>query len=193
MLDKDEEELEALFDEVEIPAHIREARMAAVHDAALFLQKGGFGTCDEVSEEREVLTQTAGERVCVVHFMHPEFRRCQIMQSHIDKLAHKHFRTKFLKFNITKGHWIAAKLKIRELPAVLCFVGGVVKDRVTGFEDFGQSDEFTTLQVEQRIARSGVIQLEDADLPEKRDKRLFGFKTADQHQTVESDSDDDWN
>lgn len=166
-------------------------------NAAMFLQKGGYGTCDDVSEEREVLEKTAAEKVAVVHFYHPEFQRCKIMQAHIDKLAHKHFRTRFLKFDITKGHWIAARLKIRELPAVLTFVGGQIKDRVVGFSDFGTdltkaNDDFPTLLLEQRLAQSGVIQLELADQPKATDKRLFGYgKTADMHLQEDSDSDAD--
>jgi hypothetical protein len=70
--------LEALFDEVDIPSEIREARMAAVKDYQNFTQKGGFGGCDEISEEREVLEMTAKEPKCIVHFMVPEFRRCQV-------------------------------------------------------------------------------------------------------------------
>jgi len=171
--------------------------MAAVKDAAMYLQKGGYGTCDDVAEERDVLSKTAEEKVSVVHFYHPEFMRCKIMQTHIDKLAHKHFRTRFLKFDITKGPWLAARLKIRELPTVMMFVGGQCKDMITGFESFGNdvtksNDEFPTLLLEQRLATSGVIQLEMADQPGAKDTRLFGYgKTADMHLQEDSDSDDD--
>jgi len=193
-LDKDEEELEDLFDEIDIPSEIREARMAAVHDAKLFLQKGGYGACDEISVEREILDLTANEKLCVVHFFHPEFRTCKIMQGHIDKLAHKHFRTRFLKFDITKGSWVAVRLKIRELPAVLCFVGGTIKNRIVGFDDLGGTENFPLERLEYKIAESGVIQLEQSQLPKKKDNRLFGYgKTADACLAESDDSDDDWN
>jgi len=189
---REEEELEELFDDVDIPAHIRDARMQAVHDQQIYLQKGGFGECEEVTEERRVLEISAQEERCVVHFMIPGFHRCQIMQSHLDKLCKSHYKTKFIKFNAENGHWVCAKLKIRELPAVLCFIGAQCKDRVVGFEELGGGDNFSTEVLEDRLARSGVIQSARAEKEVAGRKKLFGFKTAESFQkSQDSDSDDD--
>lgn len=190
---REEEDLEALFEDSDIPSSIREARMAAVKDAANYLQKGGFGECEEVTEERQVLEITANELKCVVHFMVPGFHRCQIMQSHLDKLCKSHFKTKFIKVNAENSHWVCAKLNIRELPAVLCFVGAKNVDRVVGFNDFGANDGFTTEQLESRLGKSGVITLSNGGLKESSGyKTIFGYgKTADRFNKDDSDSDDD--
>ncbi len=83
----------------------------------------------EIPEEREVLSATTEAKKCVVHFFHPDFLRCNIMNQHLDAIAHQHFQTKFIKFNVEKGPWLCQKLKIQTLPAVLCFIDGIVKDR----------------------------------------------------------------
>lgn len=43
-----------MFDDIDIPAELREARMAQVKDYQMFTQRGGFGSVEEISEEREV-------------------------------------------------------------------------------------------------------------------------------------------
>jgi len=45
------------------------------------------------------------------------------------------------------------------LPAVICFVKGVVTDRIIGFDELGEdgSDDFPTESLERRLAQSGVL------------------------------------
>ena len=90
---------------------------------------GGGGANREIAEEREVLTATTEAKKCVVHFYHPDFVSCAIMNQHLEKLAHQHFMTKFVKFSAQKGPWLCQKLKVQTLPAVLSFVDGICKDR----------------------------------------------------------------
>ena len=45
------------------------------------------------------------------------------------KLASKYFETKFAKIDVEKSKFFVDKLKIRVLPAVLCFIDGIVVDR----------------------------------------------------------------
>lgn len=44
-------------------------------------------------------------------------------------LTKKYFETKFAKINVDKAKYFVEKLKIRVLPAVLCFINGKVVDR----------------------------------------------------------------
>jgi len=50
---------------------------------------------------------------------------CLIFQA----LTEKHFETKFAKVNVDKAKFLVERLKIRVLPAVLCFQKGMVVDR----------------------------------------------------------------
>lgn len=83
---------------------------------------------------------------CVVHFYHPNFKRCEIMDKHLavgcfparivylittytQKLAPKYFSTRFFRVFVENVPWLVEKLGIKVLPCVICFVDGVSKDR----------------------------------------------------------------
>eukprot|EP00729_Bicosta_minor_P013317 gene13317-16544_t len=131
--------------------------MAAVSDYKKFTAKGGYGEFEEISEEREVLEITAKEQKCIVHFMIPTFERCKIMDVHLNKIAAQHFKTRTIKVNAANCPWLCTRLGIRELPAILCFVDGICKDRIVGMGDFGGKDDFKTGRLEARIGQCGVI------------------------------------
>jgi hypothetical protein len=40
---------------------------------------------------------------------------------------------------------------------MICFIDGVAVDRVVGFEDLGNKDDFPTLVLSRRLIRAGVI------------------------------------
>ncbi|KAF7977461.1 hypothetical protein HWV62_3645 [Athelia sp. TMB] len=50
------------------------------------------------------------------------------------------------------------KLMIKVLPCVICFMDGVTKDRLIGFEELGGGDAFETATLELRLSMCGVIQ-----------------------------------
>lgn len=113
-----------------------------------------FGLLTE-EKEKLVIAQTAKFKHCIVHFYHPEFRRCGIMNAHLQTLAAKYFSTKFFKIQVEKAPFLVEKLKIKVLPCVVCFVDGVSVDRVIGFEELGDVDTFPTRNLERRLLKSG--------------------------------------
>ncbi|ELU09971.1 hypothetical protein CAPTEDRAFT_221824 [Capitella teleta] len=181
-----------LLDELEcgeIPAHIREARLAEFKRQAKnfheFADKQ-HGQYTEIEEEKNFLAVTTSEDKCVVHFFHDDFRRCAIMDTHLKVLAEKYFETKFAKINVTKAKFFVDKLKIRVLPAVVCFNKGVVVDRIVGFDDLGNTDSFPVSVLEHRLSASGVIKVKGSEDP--KNKSILGRTQKDE----ESNSDDDW-
>lgn len=40
---------------------------------------------------------------------------------------------------------------------MICFIDGIAVDRVVGFEDLGNKDEFPTILLSRRLIRAGVI------------------------------------
>ncbi|KAJ8299011.1 hypothetical protein KUTeg_023071 [Tegillarca granosa] len=179
-----EEELLAELENEEIPSHIREARLQAlkkeVQDLKLMKDKQ-HGIYTEIPEEKAFLDLTTSEEKCIVHFYHADFRRCAIVDTHLEKLAKKYFETKFAKINVDKAKFLVEKLKIRILPAIFCFKGGIVVDkdevnvemrkhrvsmafiiliflfifyRVVGFEEIGNTDSFQTVVLEKRLGKS---------------------------------------
>lgn len=151
-------------------APLRERRLEQLHkefQAAKAHRNLGHGTYDTVSSsthsdpERAVLditTSTSSPR-CVVHFFQPDFRRCQIMDSHLKVLAEKHLEARFVRVDVGAVPFLVERLKVRVLPCLIAFVGGKSVDRVIGFEGVGRSgDSFKTPELERRLVGSGVLQ-----------------------------------
>ena len=99
-------------------------------------------------DEKQLFDVTTSQPRVVCHFYHPDFRRCAIMNKHLREIAPHHFTTKFVYLNAEKAPFLLERLKVHALPTVLCFVKGVVKDRIVGFEELGNSDDFPTKLLE---------------------------------------------
>jgi len=121
----------------------------------------GHGQYGELTDEREVVRISAHEPRCVVHFYHTNFKRCQIMDKHLAKLAPKYFGTRFLRVFVENVPWLVEKLGVKILPCVVCFVDGVSKARIVGFEDLGNADDFETATLEWRLLNIGVVEKND--------------------------------
>ncbi|KAI8999904.1 thioredoxin-like protein [Hyaloraphidium curvatum] len=149
------------------------------------MRQNAHGTYETVTQEKELMRITTTTKLVVVSFFHKDFRRCQIMDKHLEALAKKHFRTKFVRIDVENAPFLVERLKIQILPCVLAFVDGISVDRLVGFEELGNNDNFTMAQLEKRLAsKSEVIKLTaDNAQPSKR-KTVLGFPESG------SDSDD---
>ncbi|KAF9569318.1 thioredoxin-like protein, partial [Agrocybe pediades] len=121
------------------------------------MRENRYGYYVEVKEEKEVVRVSAHEPRCVAHFFHPNFKRCEIMDKHLEKLAPKYPTTRFIRVHVENIPWLVEKLFIKILPCVICFVDGIAKDRLVGFEELGNEDNFNTAILELRLSQSGVI------------------------------------
>jgi len=190
---------EALLDELEsddIPSHIREARLDQLKRMTQdFHELKGrqHGQYTDIVDEKTFLEMTTAEDRCVVHFYHPDFRRCAIMDGHLKKLSAKHFGTKFAKISVEKAKFFVTKLKIQVLPAVICFVKGIVSDRIIGFDELGdEGDNFSTETLESRLLTSSVIVGGSNPSGEKGNKSIFGRDSGKSNAAENSDDDNDW-
>jgi hypothetical protein len=66
-------------------------------------------------------------------------------------MSTKYPEVNFAKINAAKAKFFVNKLNIQVLPAVLCFVDGVLKHRIIGFEMFNNNDDFTTRSFEKKL------------------------------------------
>jgi len=125
------------------------------------LKESDHGQYLEFKDEKEVLKRSANEPLCVIHFFHPDFKKCAVMDKHLSTLASKHFDTLFLKVSVMNVPFIVEKLQIQILPCVIMFVKGIAKDRIIGFEGLttNSSDDFPTSKLELRLSQSGAISL----------------------------------
>lgn len=116
------------------------------------------GKYTELTDEKEVIRTSASEPQCIIHFYHNNFRRCAIMDKHLAALASKYFNTRFMRVFVENVPFLVEKLGIKVLPCVICFIKGVTKDRIVGFEELGNVDSFSTATLELRLLHTGVIQ-----------------------------------
>jgi len=43
------------------------------------------------------------------------------------------------------------------LPTIICFIDGVAADRVVGFADMGNKDDFPTIALTRRLIKTGAL------------------------------------
>ncbi|THH10225.1 hypothetical protein EW145_g1471 [Phellinidium pouzarii] len=153
-------ELEKDLDEDFDLGALREQRMEELKretNQVKDMRSQDHGRLTEVTDEKEVMRISANEKRCVVHFYHQNFKRCEIMNKHLEIIAPKYFATRFLRVFVENVPWLVERLGIKVLPCLMSFVGGIAKDRLIGFEDIGNSDGFETASLELRLQTLGVI------------------------------------
>jgi hypothetical protein len=76
------------------------------------------------------------------HFFHKDFRRCQIIDEHLEvhsyphqsansgqTLSKKHYQTRFIKVDVENVPFLVVSLKVQVLPCILAFIDGIGVDR----------------------------------------------------------------
>ncbi|GJJ73794.1 hypothetical protein EMPS_06152 [Entomortierella parvispora] len=179
--DKDLDDDE-LFEELENDdygmASFREQRIEELKEEVAkrkLMMENEHGSYKDLTDEKEVMDITTKTKHCVIHFYHSDFRRCMIVDKHLETLAKKHIKTKFVKIKVENAPFLVEKLQVKVLPCVISFTDGIAVDRLVGFEELGNTDNFQTSMLELRYKTVGVI--EDDSKKEKRNlkkKSIFG-------------------
>ncbi|USW51344.1 Putative phosducin, thioredoxin-like domain, Thioredoxin-like superfamily [Septoria linicola] len=140
---------------------LREQRLQQLHQEvsrAKRMKETSHGTYQEIKSEENLMSISTSEKLCIIHFMKPDFNRCGYMDSKLAILAEKHFDTRFVSINVDNAPFLVVKLGIKVLPCVIAFKDGVSVDRIIGFEGIGyKPDSFTTSELEARLLQSGVL------------------------------------
>lgn len=115
-----------------------------------------------LTSDQSVLDFTTNTHRCVVHFAHPDFARCGVMDEHIRTLATRHYEVKFARVDVRYTPFIVQKLKIKVLPCVIGFKDGLGVERVVGFEGLGSggrdgTDGFSIAILEKRLLWKGIL------------------------------------
>ncbi|KAJ1505113.1 hypothetical protein HMI54_006258, partial [Coelomomyces lativittatus] len=152
-----------LFETLETDADLSSYREKRIEQLKLEVAKAKeerethFGTCEEIYDEKEIFKITTSHPRCVLHLFHKDFRRCAIMDMHLQLLAKKYPKTKFMKMNVEKATFLVHHLKVKILPCVIFFIDGITKERLIGFEELGNTDDFPTILLEKRLHQAKVI------------------------------------
>lgn len=157
-LDAEIERLDALKeDDLE---ELRRKRLEAMKSAHAAKQKKlavGHGEYTMI-EEKEFFDAAKKSDKMVVHFWRPSAVRSEIMDKHLRQLAQKHWKTRFVKINAEKSPYLAEKLHIWCLPSLVLCKDGKTEHTVVGFSEFQSGEEVTTQEIEETIAKWGVIE-----------------------------------
>lgn len=156
--DSDPDDLLELLDEVDDSAY-RERRLQQLKSEvdALKSLSEGHGTLSEVDEQQLLELTTSIPRV-VAHFYQPDFAKCKAMDAHLERVARRYPRTRFVRVKAQQAAFLVTKLKVQVLPCVIAFVDAVSPGRIVGFEGLRLvRDDFTTASLEDRLGALGVI------------------------------------
>ncbi|CRG97374.1 phosducin-like protein, putative [Plasmodium gallinaceum] len=114
------------------------------------------GVYIEISEKDFLPTVLKNYNV-ICHFYDNSFNRCEILHSHLIKLANIHLATKFIKVEAKNCLFFMKKLNINVLPSLCLFIDGVLIHTCIGFENFGNKDNFKTKDLERYLYKKKVI------------------------------------
>jgi len=151
---------EGLDDEEEkIMRELRDRRLAQLKSGFEEQQENkikGHGQYREITET-EFLPNVTGSKFVLVHFYHKDFERCKIIDMHLREIARQHTEARFVFLNAEKALFFIQKLQVQVLPTIIAFVDGVAVDRVVGFEDMGNKDDFPRLALTRRLIKTGAL------------------------------------
>ncbi|WBW75045.1 queuine tRNA-ribosyltransferase accessory subunit Qtrtd1/Qtr2 [Schizosaccharomyces osmophilus] len=172
-----EENLFAELDDIDDSTY-RESRMQSLKEefqrVSTAKEKGHMQYLT-VENEREVMDITTSSKRVVIHFFHPDFRRCKIMDAHLEKISKSHWETKFVRIEAANAPFLALKLGLKVLPVILCYVDAKLVSKLTGFTDLGNNDDFDTPVLEFWLLKWAAIEkLKENNSLGK--KSIMGFK-----------------
>lgn len=127
----------------------------------------GFGHYDQM-DEKDMLKMASQTQFVVVHFSSNEFKNCAVMDNHLSILAPKHTDVRFVKCDAKKSPFVTERWRIRTLPSLCVVVHGYLVDKVIGFTDLGNKEDFPTIALERRLAQSGALKSSDGKRREKQ-------------------------
>jgi thioredoxin-like negative regulator of GroEL len=130
------------------------------------MERLGHGSYSSIAEE-DFLSAVTSSHTCVVHFSLDEFERCKILDKHLQSLSQKYFQTRFMKANAPDLPFFTGKLNVKVLPCLILFKNGVAFDRIVGFEDFGNKDDYKTMALEKRLLEAGAVEEEEKAIEEE--------------------------
>ena len=125
--------------------------------AALRAEASGLGALSRFDEEAGFLSAAANSPRLVAHFAHSDFESCKVVDAHLEVLSRKWLGTRFARVEASDAPFFVTRLKVKVLPAVLCFVEGRCCGRIVGFDELGGSKDFSTRSLERALASKGDV------------------------------------
>ena len=115
-----------------------------------------FGSYETINDEKKLMLMTTSTNSMVIHFAHKDFKRCRIMDQHMEILAKKYLYTRFVRVYVENVPFLVDRMDIKVLPCVISFIDGKGVDRLLGFEGVSEGDSFSSSELEARLALSSI-------------------------------------
>ncbi|CEP19580.1 hypothetical protein [Parasitella parasitica] len=183
---------DALFEELENEHDeesntIREKRIKEIQEE--FQRRNAraenqHGLYTDITKEKEFMDITVSDNYVVGHFYHKDFRRCKIMDTHLETLAQRYYDTRFIKIDVQNAPFLVDKLQIKVLPCVIAWVDGCAKTKIVGFDELGNTDSFQTAALELKLLHAQVIRKKKKTIAQEK-KSIF--QSADTDSELEDD------
>lgn len=111
----------------------------------------------DIQGDGDVLSRTTQYPKVIIHFHHPEYNTCRIIDNHFKSLSSRFPDVMICRVSVLSCPFLVAKFKIKVLPCICVFIDGTKVDQIVGFDELGGSNEFTFGQLVSRINRSGIL------------------------------------
>ncbi|PVU95093.1 hypothetical protein BB561_002056 [Smittium simulii] len=157
-LDDSFDELDFLEDdEYERIIAQRKHAMKQEYDRVTSLKSMGYLEYKEILQEKELMNLITKTEKIVVHYFHPNFKACKILDTHLEKLSQKILSARFVKANAENLPWLSKKINLRVLPCLVVYDRANVVDKLIGFDELGKGDDnFQTSSLEKWLDKTGI-------------------------------------
>eukprot|EP01084_Bolivina_argentea_P142492 250324_1 len=126
----------------------------------------GAGRYEEM-DEREMLKLASKGGNLIVHFYATGIDLGRIVDEHMRRIAPKHTEARFVTLDARKSPFLVNKWKVRTLPTICCICKGYLVDKIIGFDELGGKEDFPTLALVRRLAKSGAIKDPEGKIKKK--------------------------
>ena len=123
----------------------------------------GHGRYSELTDTKEFFQAAKKSARMIVHFYRGTTPRCEIVDAHFEKLAHRHVECRFVKLNAEKNPFLVEKFGIILLPTMVLIKDGKTDHAIHGFDEFGGTDDFSTDVVAYVLAAHGMVNPDNID------------------------------
>lgn len=147
--DTDDEELQRL-------RSLRLAEMKVQAAQASSRQAAGLGTLQTLQPSALLGEVEQRGGYCVCHLLVPGYEPSQLLDEHLEVLAHRHQHTFFARVPLSRNSSLVSLLQLPEIPALVCFRSGTVVGRV-GLTQFGAPHQLQEEQVDAYLTRLKML------------------------------------
>ncbi|PVU84713.1 hypothetical protein BB559_007453 [Furculomyces boomerangus] len=135
----------------------RKQQMKEEYDRIMAMKASGYGQYEEIVSEKDLMTTIAKTPNIVVHFCHPQFSTCKILDFHLQNIAQEYFEVRFVRSNVENTPFLVKKLGIKVLPHLIVYKDAKLVDRLVGFDALGNSEKFETKTLVKWLEKTGIL------------------------------------